>query len=339
MATPAKMMAMATVSRHEFTGHEGLDNAGLWMVNMNGRIYVPSGSMFLSPDPHISDPGNTQSYNRYSYVNNNPLSLVDPTGFDLAEIVVTSSRPSDGSFTNDGLGGYSGNAGSEAAHDSNAESQAVNALHQPLGIVVTGHRGFNLQDLMKLDFTASLDDLLRQFSQLPGLEQGSEESPAESLAEYVWNKVRNVLCRKFAGTFSAQGQVDAGVFVDFEAQVSATVTSHGQFIFQAQKGALFGPGYGVVASASVQPGVIWHDSPVGWSPTSSYVANAFYTEGLIGGGGSLQVNGDGGSAAWSGRSFRTGPSWSAGGGGFINAGQLSGTQFATPGFCGSSGGK
>jgi len=27
-------------------------------------------------------PTNTQSYNRFSYVNNNPLSLVDPTGFD-----------------------------------------------------------------------------------------------------------------------------------------------------------------------------------------------------------------------------------------------------------------
>jgi hypothetical protein len=24
---------MATVTRHEFTGQEGLDNAGLWMVN------------------------------------------------------------------------------------------------------------------------------------------------------------------------------------------------------------------------------------------------------------------------------------------------------------------
>jgi hypothetical protein len=37
---------------------------------------------FLSADPHIPDPTNTQSYNRYSYVNNNPLTQVDPTGFD-----------------------------------------------------------------------------------------------------------------------------------------------------------------------------------------------------------------------------------------------------------------
>jgi RHS repeat-associated protein len=78
----AEQATMATVTRHEFTGHEGLDNTGIWLVNMNGRIYDPSGSMFLSPDTHVPDPGNTQSYNRYSYVNNNPLTEIDPTGFE-----------------------------------------------------------------------------------------------------------------------------------------------------------------------------------------------------------------------------------------------------------------
>jgi RHS repeat-associated protein len=92
--TSPQQATMATVSRHEFTGHEGLDNAGLWLVNMDGRIYSPSGSMFLSPDPYVPDPGNTQSFNRYGYVNNNPLSLIDPSGFDddpLDEITVTAT--------------------------------------------------------------------------------------------------------------------------------------------------------------------------------------------------------------------------------------------------------
>jgi RHS repeat-associated protein len=79
--TTSQEATMATVSRHEYTGHEGLDNDGIGMVNMNGRIYVPSGAFFLSPDPHVPDPGNTQSYNRYSYVLNSPLSRVDPSGF------------------------------------------------------------------------------------------------------------------------------------------------------------------------------------------------------------------------------------------------------------------
>jgi RHS repeat-associated protein len=89
----ADQATMATVSRHEFTGHEDLSNVG--MVDMNGRIYIPSGSMFLSPDPYVPDPGNTQSFNRYGYVNNNPLTYRDPSGFDpdegieLDDIVVT----------------------------------------------------------------------------------------------------------------------------------------------------------------------------------------------------------------------------------------------------------
>jgi hypothetical protein len=47
---------------------------------MNGRLYDPVLGRFLSPDPYIADPAFTQSYNRYSYVLNNPLKYNDPTG-------------------------------------------------------------------------------------------------------------------------------------------------------------------------------------------------------------------------------------------------------------------
>ncbi len=63
-----------------YTGHEMLDDLGL--VHMNGRIYDPLLGRFLSADLLITNPGNLQTYNRYSYVNNNPLTLVDPSGFD-----------------------------------------------------------------------------------------------------------------------------------------------------------------------------------------------------------------------------------------------------------------
>ncbi|MAF59180.1 MAG: hypothetical protein CMK03_14945 [Ponticaulis sp.] len=48
---------------------------------MNGRIYDPTLGRFLQADPHIQAPTNSQNYNRYSYVLNNPLSYTDPSGY------------------------------------------------------------------------------------------------------------------------------------------------------------------------------------------------------------------------------------------------------------------
>ena len=62
-----------------FTGHHMDDDLGL--VNMKGRIFDPSQRRFISPDPLVARPMNAQSYNRYSYVYNNPLNLTDPSGF------------------------------------------------------------------------------------------------------------------------------------------------------------------------------------------------------------------------------------------------------------------
>lgn len=63
-----------------FTGHEMLDHLGL--VHMNGRIYDQNLGRFLSADPFIQAPHNIQSYNRYAYVINNPLTLTDPSGYN-----------------------------------------------------------------------------------------------------------------------------------------------------------------------------------------------------------------------------------------------------------------
>jgi hypothetical protein len=48
---------------------------------MNGRVYDPELARFVSADPFIQYASYSQSYNRYSYVLNNPLSFTDPTGF------------------------------------------------------------------------------------------------------------------------------------------------------------------------------------------------------------------------------------------------------------------
>lgn len=61
-----------------FTDHEHLDASGL--IHMNGRVYDPLIGRFLSPDDYVQFPAFSQSYNRYSYVLNNPISYTDPSG-------------------------------------------------------------------------------------------------------------------------------------------------------------------------------------------------------------------------------------------------------------------
>ncbi|HET9033055.1 MAG TPA: RHS repeat-associated core domain-containing protein [Dokdonella sp.] len=66
-------------THHGYTGHEQVDSVGI--VHMGGRIYDLNLGRFLQADPFIQAPGNSQSLNRYSYVFNNPMAYIDPTGY------------------------------------------------------------------------------------------------------------------------------------------------------------------------------------------------------------------------------------------------------------------
>ena len=68
-----------------FTGHEHIMNFGL--INMNGRVYDPMTSTFLSVDNYVQDPTYTQNFNRYAYCMNNPLKYTDPDG-EWAHLVI-----------------------------------------------------------------------------------------------------------------------------------------------------------------------------------------------------------------------------------------------------------
>jgi len=76
----ADLTAISASTRDGFTSHEQLDNLDL--IHMNGRIYDPRIARFISADPYVPDPFSGQSFNRYAYVLNNPLSYIDPSGFD-----------------------------------------------------------------------------------------------------------------------------------------------------------------------------------------------------------------------------------------------------------------
>lgn len=61
-----------------YSGHVNDPETGL--IYMQARYYAPGFGRFLSPDPDVPAPGNVFNFNRYEYVNNNPIMGVDPTG-------------------------------------------------------------------------------------------------------------------------------------------------------------------------------------------------------------------------------------------------------------------
>ncbi|GEM50898.1 hypothetical protein EB1_06880 [Empedobacter brevis NBRC 14943 = ATCC 43319] len=61
-----------------YTSHEHFQELGI--IHMNGRLYDPILRRFLNADENIQDPYNTQNYNKYGYVLNNPLMFNDPSG-------------------------------------------------------------------------------------------------------------------------------------------------------------------------------------------------------------------------------------------------------------------
>lgn len=70
---------LSEVSTRGFTSHEHLDEVEL--IHMNGRAFDYNLGRFLSVDPFIQFPQNSQSINGYSYLMNNPLAGTDPSGY------------------------------------------------------------------------------------------------------------------------------------------------------------------------------------------------------------------------------------------------------------------
>lgn len=81
MPTCPDLCAIKAITREGYTGHDAIGGVSLGLNHMNGRVEDAITGRFLSPDPQGINFGNTQSFNRYSYVGNNPLSYTDPTGF------------------------------------------------------------------------------------------------------------------------------------------------------------------------------------------------------------------------------------------------------------------
>ncbi len=61
-----------------FTGQR--NESGFGLMDYNARFYAPSLGRFISADAIIPSPGNPMAWDRFGYVQNNPLSLIDPSG-------------------------------------------------------------------------------------------------------------------------------------------------------------------------------------------------------------------------------------------------------------------
>lgn len=56
------------------------NDGGIGLVSMGAREYDPLIGRFISADTIVPRPGDPQSFNRYAYARNSPLSRIDPSG-------------------------------------------------------------------------------------------------------------------------------------------------------------------------------------------------------------------------------------------------------------------
>jgi RHS repeat-associated protein len=73
-------IASSPITQTDF-GYTGQRNLGdMGVMDYDARFYSPTLGRFLQPDTIMQDMGNPQSWNRYSYVKNNPILYNDPSG-------------------------------------------------------------------------------------------------------------------------------------------------------------------------------------------------------------------------------------------------------------------
>ena len=120
---PRAMPPFAAITSTDFTytGQRALPDTGL--MDYKARFYSPSLGRFIQPDTIIPSAENPQSWNRFTYVTNNPLGYMDPSGHgqcqtqeDCEDMGTTPMGGGSSSGGNNGGGGGSGDGSGDSDH-------------------------------------------------------------------------------------------------------------------------------------------------------------------------------------------------------------------------------
>jgi RHS repeat-associated protein len=133
-----------------YTAHEHIESMDL--IHMGGRIYDPTIRRMIQSDPIVQAPEQILSYNRYSYIWNDPINGTDPTGYE---------RDDNGRTFNTGARNYAWISG---------ESQADATVDYAADFNIYGKDGWalgNPENKLTIDsFQASLlDDRTTEYAQ------------------------------------------------------------------------------------------------------------------------------------------------------------------------------
>jgi len=134
--TDATSCTIAAATTRGFTNQEMMDQVCL--VNLNARIYDPIIARFMAADSVVQDEYSPQTLNRYTYVDNGPLSFTDPTGNDI---------PANGDMNpfnllNDPSGYCIVCGGDQAGNDNFATGGGyIMSGHPPSGLTTAGPSG------------------------------------------------------------------------------------------------------------------------------------------------------------------------------------------------------
>jgi RHS repeat-associated protein len=145
--SPPPLGGFSTSILRGFSDHDMIDSQNHdELIDMRARMYDPQYARFISPDPLVGSLSNTQALNRYSYVSNNPVNLIDPLGLIGEELAGNAVGSAAGASATGSIGGgipFGDEMASGAAHvftayavESSAQSKISQALDKLANFIV-----------------------------------------------------------------------------------------------------------------------------------------------------------------------------------------------------------